>query len=286
MIAMIRLRSSVPPPVRRSPPSSTWRSHVPALAATPSCGCSRASWALGLPGHALRDRPRRPLQPGAVRGPVGLAGRRARCWRGAHARGRRWRSWRCSARASRRRCSSRCWPCSASTRLALHGAGGLPERPHDRGHELRAGAGDRQPGALASARRGGGGLLTVATVFSILLLGGALPERHRRRLPGRRPAGPAWVPRPCASTCGRAWPGRAGRRGAGRAGPAGGRAPARRRARLRGREHDVRRGRAGDRRRRARAQRKRPGSQSGSAPPAATFTARERMNSRSLSRLR
>ena len=44
--------------------------------------------------------------------------------------------------------------------------------------------------------------------------------------------------------------------------------------------------RAGDRRRGARAQRKRPGSHSGSAPPAATFTPRERMNSRSLSRLR
>ena len=44
--------------------------------------------------------------------------------------------------------------------------------------------------------------------------------------------------------------------------------------------------RADDRRRRARAQRKRPGSHRGSAAPAARFTPRERMNSRSLRRLR
>ena len=39
--------------------------------------------------------------------------------------------------------------------VALHGPGGVPERPHDRGHELRAGAGDRRPAAAAPARRRG-----------------------------------------------------------------------------------------------------------------------------------
>ena len=137
--------------------------------------------------------------------------------------------------------------------------------------------------ALAAA---GGGLLTVATVFSILVHGGHYPSD----IVGGFLVATGWAYLGSAALRVEARPSVAGPVMGGavlaRDRAAGGAVAARGRAQLRGREHDVRRGRAGDRRRRAGAQRKRPGSQSGSAPPAATFTPRERMNSRSLSRLR
>ena len=111
------------------------------------------------------------------------------------------------------------------------------------------------PPRLRTLAAAAGGLLTVATVFSILVLGGALPERHRRRAAGgdrvgvRGDRGAAAGARAVAE-----------RRGAGRVRARGrrdlrGRAAAGRRVRLRGGQHDVRRRSAGDRRRRTRAQR-------------------------------
>ena len=112
------------------------------------------------------------------------------------------------------------------------------------------------PSRLRPLAAAGGGLLTVATVFSILVHGGALPERRGRRLPGGDRLGVPRSPLRCGSRRGRA--SRAPAIGGGGAGggglllvlcaPGG-------RHRLRGREHDLRARRAGDRRRGAGAQR-------------------------------
>ena len=105
--------------------------HVPP-SATPTCGRSRASWACGAAGRdadaidfvGLFNPAPFAVLSGSLVVAAFVAGARARRPR---------RCWRCSARASRRRCSSRCWPPSATTRLALHGPGGVPERAHDGG---------------------------------------------------------------------------------------------------------------------------------------------------------